>query len=311
MVVGSAEIRAEVATTLSARGIAVVDVPAVPVIPVNDEVLANARRAFDELDATGALRRLEQWLSEIDAGRVQTSRAALIDGLVLMYRARSALRIPHASEALRRVRAIDPTLVLPPSQYPPSVREALASIPVAEVHEIELHGPDGLVVRVDGGPPIRGIALVTLGEHVIEARAPGHRTRLGRMVLTPVTTLELPRDELAPLRDANRLTPSVRNAAARLGALPVVVGRTPSFAWAHDGALGRVRVRRGDGEGSRLVAALLASRAVNETLEEERPPRARRAILGAAGAVVAGLAVTFIALAVRGEPNTWEARYQP
>ncbi len=230
---GEAERLADaVALALRARGIEASRPPPPSSAPAPDvDALRDARLAYGNLHPDETRRTLAALLARLDAnGGAGLSRADLLDALLLDAMAAQALGDDAAADgALDRALVVEPDLALDPAQYPPTLRQRLAtrraarSDPTTMATIVVRDAPPSATVYIDGEalPASKRSATVTPGPHLLRVEAPGfepHARRLDVAAPTTVVPVTLAVDAGARLHgrtDPGRSPDASLRAAAR------------------------------------------------------------------------------------------------
>jgi hypothetical protein len=169
---------------LRARSVVLGSAPAPEPVPDEQEALARAATAYENLEPALARELLEGVLARAEAtGGSGLCRADLVRALLLLALADTALSdIGAADLALDRVLAIEPVIELDPAVYSPAIRERVEARRDARAGStpavLAIEGvPTGAVVRVDGdvvAGPARTVELAP-GLHLVHVVAPRSR----------------------------------------------------------------------------------------------------------------------------------------
>jgi len=153
--------------------------------------------AYANLHPDDALARIDALLSAWEsASGLGLDRAQVVRALAIGAMSALALASPaRADTYLDRAILMDPAIDLPPAQYPPAIRERLASrraaVATAARGAIEIAlQPPGATLSIDGAP-LDGTSRrveVASGLHVVGARAPAHRSSGARVSVEPGAT---------------------------------------------------------------------------------------------------------------------------
>lgn len=162
-----------------------------------EETLTGARRAYEQLEPTMAIERLEAWFAHLDGvDAPSVSREALAQALLLTALSHLALRVDAdvardqaVSRALLELQRVAPKFEPSPVEHPPPLHEAFAAAraaaPASHECALQIDAPSDLSLSIAlDGTTVTDTDAVPCGPHTVRVKAPGYRSQGYRVVLT-------------------------------------------------------------------------------------------------------------------------------
>jgi len=317
-------VRDALAAVARRRGAAWIDAsPTAPPPPATAQAIAEAQRAYDQLQFDAAVSALDRAAAELE----RTGAAGLDPrGLADLFLYRGLVRVQlgdaRAWDDLVEAAALDPGRALDPARLPPRAIEAYGraadAVRAAPRATLTVRVPDratGCEIAIDAARATDGKAEVATGRHFVLVRCPGHQPWASAIT----TAAGAATVDAAPVREAppgdDELAIQARTAGAH-ALVAVSVSGAPAIATLRrmgvDGKVDdRATVATGGAHAAEDAAAALDRLlAPPVTIAPERWYE-KRWVWAAAGAGVAAAVLVPILLVDRGSPAATKATLEP